>query len=419
MDRVWMLRFFFGGILSLLLSTGAWGARLVSVATCRAVSEPGTVASGATDRFSADVTEIHAVVVLSGAQAGSTLKGVWICVDAIDVPNYEIRTSEVKLSRGGDQRIHLSLSNKSFPRGNYKLSLYLDGQPLSTVPFSVGAPAAGPGAAPPSKSIAPAAAPTPPSPAASPQSRLGAALTKPSAGLSFALLKGTWRAQGPYGPITMVFQSPEKLILADEPLGYSVVPGALRVVEDGEAVNYGCSLRGESLLLSMPEGGQLEFRKVSDSTSHSTGRDLQAGQGAGNGSPGHPNQGYQGRGYPGYGAGAQDHGASGNEWQLQGRFCTYGGSSGGGSSYSRTGWAEFDGHGNFRYGSESSFSSGAGMAYGGSPGGSGQYRVQGNTVLLIYPDGSQEQAAVHVRQNDGRITEVRYGSDLYSPALCE
>ncbi|MFQ5584857.1 MAG: hypothetical protein ACE5GL_10515, partial [Calditrichia bacterium] len=85
-----------------------------------------------------------------------------------------------------------------------------------------------------------------------------------------------------------------------------------------------------------------------------------------------------------------------------------------------TQWAYFDGQGGFSYGSEASFSSDDGLAYGGSPGGEkGTYRVAGDQVYLTFADGSQGVATVKIRQNDGRITELMYEGDLYAAELCE
>ena len=56
---------------------------------------------------------------------------------------------------------------------------------------------------------------------------------------------------------------------------------------------------------------------------------------------------------------------------------------------------------------------------GGNPQGYGSYRIRGNVIYLIDTDGSVEQASVHMRQNDGRITEVMYEGDLYAVQMCQ
>jgi hypothetical protein len=113
--------------------------------------------------------------------------------------------------------------------------------------------------------------------------------------------------------------------------------------------------------------------------------------------------------------------AVGQEGLLKGRLCSYSGSSGSSSSYSRTRWAYFDGRGNFTYGSEASFSSGSGLYHsgGGNSDGGGTYRVMGNQIQLVFSDGSRGLARVVMQQNDGRITEVMYEGTLYAVGLCQ
>jgi len=74
---------------------------------------------------------------------------------------------------------------------------------------------------------------------------------------------------------------------------------------------------------------------------------------------------------------------SGATWQLRGTLCSWSGSSNSSSGYSRTRKLVFDGQGNYQFGSEASFSSGAGIAYGGNPNvETGTYTVGESTVTL-------------------------------------
>ena len=106
---------------------------------------------------------------------------------------------------------------------------------------------------------------------------------------------------------------------------------------------------------------------------------------------------------------------------LYGPFCHWSGSSGGGSGYSHTIRAFFDGQGRFKYSSESAFSGEAGQAHGteGDDSSAGAYRVVGDRVFLSFSDGSTEVALVHNRAAGGIITELMYDGDLYAPALCQ
>jgi hypothetical protein len=70
-------------------------------------------------------------------------------------------------------------------------------------------------------------------------------------------------------------------------------------------------------------------------------------------------------------------------------------------------------------GSESSFSGDAGSAYsGGGVDNSGSYRVNGRQIVYTTNSGEQGIATVNMQQNDGHITEIYLGQDLYSPSLC-
>jgi len=139
------------------------------------------------------------------------------------------------------------------------------------------------------------------------------------------------------------------------------------------------------------------------------------GQGPQGAAPGH--QGQPG----GMGSGQQGGMApTGEERFLRGRYCSYSSASGGGGYGSSSRWAEFDGQGNFIYGS-SAYSTGSGGQYysGGGGDGGGTYRVQGNQIVLMYKDGGSDVATVYNRRGDGTISEVQFEGQLYAPGLCE
>jgi len=111
---------------------------------------------------------------------------------------------------------------------------------------------------------------------------------------------------------------------------------------------------------------------------------------------------------------------TGEERFLRGRYCSYSSASGGGGYGSSSRWAEFDGQGNFIYGS-TAYSTGSGGQYysGGGADGGGTYRVQGNQIVLMYKEGGSDVATVYNRRGDGMITEVQFEGQLYAPGLCE
>ena len=112
--------------------------------------------------------------------------------------------------------------------------------------------------------------------------------------------------------------------------------------------------------------------------------------------------------------------AGGSTWQLKGSLCSWSGSSNSTSSYSRTQKIVFDGQGNFQFGSEGSFSSGAGIAYSGNPNvETGTYSVGESAVTLYYSSGKTYIFKINMRQDSGMITELMYSGTLYAKGLCE
>jgi len=205
-------------------------------------------------------------------------------------------------------------------------------------------------------------------------------------------LIGSWKCQGSSGTSSLIFESKNRLVFNGEAASYRLAPGAIRVQGDYGPVDYGYSLKGNTLHVSFPDGSRMQCLK--------TGTD-ETGRSAAN---------------AGAGAGKAD---AGKAWHLKGMLCSWAGSSSSSSSYSRSTRVAFDGQGGFRYSSESSFSSGAGQAYGGGrPANSGTYRIDGNNVYLTFSDGTTGTAQVHMRQSNGTITEIMYRGQLYATALC-
>jgi hypothetical protein len=111
----------------------------------------------------------------------------------------------------------------------------------------------------------------------------------------------------------------------------------------------------------------------------------------------------------------------GKERQLRGMLCSWSGSSSSyaGTSISRTTRVVFDGKGNLRYASEGGFSGPDGLVHNRSGAQRGLYRVVGKAVYLVFPDGDGAVARVHMRQADGRITELKHGRTLFAAGLCK
>lgn len=204
-------------------------------------------------------------------------------------------------------------------------------------------------------------------------------------------LIGSWQCKSAISSDSLVFKSENNLIFNDEAFNYTLAPGVIRVQEEYGLVDYPYTLDKGILNVIMPDGTMLRCTKAGDAGQKAAERGM-----------------------------AGEKKAGGQEYQLRGTLCQWaGGSPYASSSYSRTTRITFDGNGRFSYGSETSFGSKEGMAYGGSPVNGGTYRIEGDKVYLTFSDGSTGAATVHMRQNDGRITELMYNGELYATGLCE
>ena len=92
-----------------------------------------------TDTFTADVPDIFVSVKLSNAPADTEVSAEWIYVsgEVEDLENYTIMT--LSDTYEGTQYIYFSISEMegSWPSGNYKVVLYIDGKEQLTIPFTV------------------------------------------------------------------------------------------------------------------------------------------------------------------------------------------------------------------------------------------------------------------------------------------
>jgi len=207
-------------------------------------------------------------------------------------------------------------------------------------------------------------------------------------------LIGRWVFQSQEGQMVLEFLSGNQLKYNGEPNQYQLKPGVIQAMGDYGWIDYPYTLIQNTLTLTTPEGIQIPFTRSSSAAS--------------------PQQSMGGQPSGGQSSGA------GPVWQLQGRLCYWSGSSSSYSSYSRTEILSFDGNGNFSFGEEAGFSSDAGLAHSNNPGAwKGKYRVEKDYVYLRFQNGVENQVKIHMRQNDGRITELMYKNKLYAAALCE
>ncbi|MBN2699407.1 MAG: hypothetical protein JXR52_11335 [Bacteroidales bacterium] len=230
------------------------------------------------------------------------------------------------------------------------------------------------------------------------QGQLPTSMSRSSAGTGqgspSSTLSGKWIFQSQQGQLILDFLSSNQLSFNGETTQYQLRQGVIQAMGDYGWIDYPYTLSGNTLSITFPDGTNIPFNRASSA-------------------PVNQQYGYQqGMNRP------QD--AGGSVWQLRGALCSWSGSSNDYSSYSSTQKIVFDGQGTFQFGTESSFSGDAGMAYSGNPNvQTGTYSVGNNTVTLRFQDGSVYEVQIHMRQDNGMITELMHNGTLFATGLCE
>ena len=228
---------------------------------------------------------------------------------------------------------------------------------------------------------------------APPQGQLPQSMSKPSGGMGqgqqASTLSGKWLFQSQQGQLVLEFLSASQLSFNGETTQYQLKEGIIQAMGDYGWIDYPYTLNQGTLNITFPDGTRLPFTRTSSTATNQQGTNQQTARG-------------------------------GSTWKLKGTLCSWSGSSNSSSGYSRTRKLVFDGQGNYQFGSESSFSSDAGIAYGENPNVErGTYSVGETTVTLYSQSGESYQLQVNMRQNNGMITELMYGETLYATGLCE
>jgi len=227
----------------------AVAVHLVSVCTCEDVKQPDIIPVGIQDKFDSSNETIHAVIVMDSVKPGTIIKGNWVSVDAIEIPDYQIDSAEVEAT-SNDVRAHFALSRPTngWPIGNYRLDIYVNDEYSTSVPFSIQQENKKSGAD--HKST---------------KNEMANSPKKKDAGSD---LIGTWYCQMPMGTSVLIFQSKDKLALDGQPANYKLVQGALRVTDDYGTQDYPYNLKNGTLTISFPEGYELQFVKSSDESTY-------------------------------------------------------------------------------------------------------------------------------------------------------
>ena len=233
---------------------------------------------------------------------------------------------------------------------------------------------------------------------APPQGKLPQSMSRPSGGTGqrqqALTLSGRWLFQSQQGQLTLEFLSANQVYFNGETTQYQLKEGIIQAMGDYGWIDYPYSLNQGTLIITFPDGTKIPFTKISNPTANQQVINQKEVN--------------------------QQTTAGVSIWQLKGVLCSWSGSSNSSSGYSRTQKIIFDGQGNFQFGSESSFSSGAGIAYGGNPNiKTGKYSVGEKTVTLYYQDGDIIEFNINMRQDNGMITELMYSGTLYATGLCE
>lgn len=204
-------------------------------------------------------------------------------------------------------------------------------------------------------------------------------------------LSGKWSFQSQQGLLVLDFISANELSLNGVKTQYQTKEGIIMAMGDYGWTDYPYTLSQGTLTITFPDGTRIPFIRPSSVAVNQQGENLN-----------------------------QQTPGGGPAWQLKGALCSWSGSSNNSSSYSRTQKIVFDGQGNFQYGSESSFSSNAGIAYAGNPNiKTGTYRVNEKTVTLYFQGGDTYEVKINMRQDNGMITELIYSGTLYAKGLCD
>ena len=232
----------------------------------------------------------------------------------------------------------------------------------------------------------------------SPAQQLPQSMARPAAGNDQAAKKsfpsGRWVFSNEQGRLILEFLNDSELSFNGETTSYKISNGIIQAMGEFNWIDYPYTMNQNILSITFPDGNVIPFTRDNP----------QSADKANEAPPATNQQTTEG----------------GDVWQLQGAICSWSGSSSSYSSYSRTQKIVFDGRGNFQLGSESSFSSDAGMAYGGNQNVKrGTYKVRDMLVILYFQDATVNVFQVKTRQNSGMITEMMFNGTLFAKGLCE
>lgn len=74
-------------------------------------------------------------------------------------------------------------------------------------------------------------------------------------------LRGTWDAHTFYDRWTMIFETDHSMYFDKQHAQYALLPGTLRIKHDKDSVDYQYSVEGKNLTLTLPDGSQRTYKK--------------------------------------------------------------------------------------------------------------------------------------------------------------
>ncbi len=417
-------------------ASNIYAAQIVSVTFSKKISksfEPLEI----TDVFYPDSPIIHCIVGIKSAKRGTVVKGEWVSVNAISTPNYVIDSANVKLP-GESANVHFSITkpNKGWPVGNYKLKIYINNNYVTYAPFKI------------------IAKKTVESFLQAPQKKpnkhkiidsLNKARTKRQNPIAAQInqhnknILGKWNCTMKYmgqnvGSGLLHFGKNGNAVINGQNFKYTLERGnILKVYKNSIISKYKYSFQGNNLKLVYNDGSFFYCQRTSSpyGKERIKKKTEQYAQQQNNNYPQNYNKQYAQQYNNNYAQNYNQQYAqsynnqqyaqnmnSRQNWQLQGSYCTWSGSSYGSSSYSHTKYINFDGNGRWTFGESSSYSGSGGMYAGQGGDSSGTYRVDGNTIYYMTDAGERGSAQVYVRQNSGMITEIKVDGQLYAKSLC-
>jgi hypothetical protein len=123
-------------LITFIISAASVYAGDVKVNAVMATSPGGE----ATTSFTANTPTIHALFKTKGAKNGDKIRSVWIADDIGDVKPGKIDEKTLTLEGDTDHGdFSLVKSDKSWPKGQYHLDIYVNDELATTVKFTIGA----------------------------------------------------------------------------------------------------------------------------------------------------------------------------------------------------------------------------------------------------------------------------------------